>query len=381
MKTNIIILGATGDLAKEKIFPALAQLHKVNNELENSIDLNLITWSRSKPNIIEINSLLKFPVANSIIGSYVDEYLLESFINQNRNAKNIFYLAVPAVVNVHFLDNFARYFTPNCTVILDKPYASDYSEIATLKDIIFKNNLGNHVIFADHFLFKDSLSLSPSLTKFFTGIADADRNKIATIDISLLESEGVGHRLGFYNQTGCINDMLPHLFVLYRLMGMYINSSIEDQMLSGFKINDIVIANSKEYLNENESIKNTQYDIDYRKVPTAFKMLMRRDDHMITLQSGKYLESKISEIVVNFMDGGIMTWNIHPNMQLDYVRDTVHFTTSFNVQKKDHFYLFKDVINDDFEMFLNIDEVSACWELLRDAQNYIDNNGLEMLVY
>jgi glucose-6-phosphate 1-dehydrogenase len=390
MSTNIIILGASGDLALKKILPSMGALFA---EYSTRVDLNIIPWSRKPIDNLKMNSINnllvssaqnytndltcveKIKIKEMIVGDYLDKDVLNNFINhpKNQDCKNIFYLAVPQSVNLGFILNLASQKSRNFQVLIDKPYAVSREDFQAIDEVIFKNRLEDKILFVDHYLFKEAFQISEPMQKFFYNSRD---KKIETTNITLLEELGIENRVSFYEQTGAIEDMFFHLFNIHRFVENTLSGEKISKYSTDYSIKRVIKGQYKEYKNEvgNEG----------SKVETAFQILMENKKNgfeLLNLESGKKMGEKLSLIDLCFTDGTRVVWNIYPDNNMKVFSKGSYMSFNFTAQKPEHFYIFANLLGESLEnkneitSFVDTKDIKMGWELLSliKAKN-IDGN-------
>lgn len=264
----LIIFGASGDLAKRKLLPALYELYADQLLPEKFAILGIGRTSYDDESFRSyINESLqefaeKFNGDKKFIGmlhylamdpSGEQEYEgLATKLEQVRNAtgipdRYIFYLAtppslyavIPKYLHQHGLttgkqDTWKR-------VIIEKPFGLDLASAKDLNRKLLEELNEDQVYRIDHYLGKETVQ-NILVTRFSNGIYEPlwNRNYIDHVEITSAESLGVGSRGGYYDRSGALRDMLQnHLMQLVALVAMEppseINSNtIRNEMLKVF---------------------------------------------------------------------------------------------------------------------------------------------------
>lgn len=262
---ELIIIGATSNICKTKVFKNLNNLNKFEKiycygwENWNTNDFIFYLLTNVKGNIINLIPKIKF-----IQGNYNDyEQSLKNIINKN----TIIYVATPPLCYEDLL-KFNKNNILDFKIIFEKPFANDYIEYKNL-ELYVKDN----VYMIDHFLYKSDI----------VNIINKHKNtEINYFKISFNYSEDVENRLGYFDKTGLFKDMFQshYLCVLYKLIGD--------------KIDDLL------YLKINKNIR-TQYQ-NYggknKNIDTYFYVELEDSNCKYIFESGKKMPDK-REIVIN----------------------------------------------------------------------------------
>ncbi len=245
----LVIFGASGDLTKRKLIPALADLHQQELLPENFAVLGLGRTDLSDQDFREKMSggvkefaSKKDKVHNEFLSQLYyysfntkdgDEY--EGFrkrleaLNQEVGADGnyIFYLATPPSMYPlvpRFLaeqglnksdDGFRR-------LIVEKPFGYDLKSAQELNCDLQKYFKEEQIYRIDHYLGKETVQ-NLLVTRFSNGIFEPlwNRNFIHHVEVTSSEDIGVGSRGGYYEGSGAMRDMVQnHLLLLTSLVAM-----------------------------------------------------------------------------------------------------------------------------------------------------------------
>ncbi|MGL4758359.1 MAG: hypothetical protein ACRCXZ_03420 [Patescibacteria group bacterium] len=346
MFINIVILGATGDLAKKKIIPSCLEL--ISN---TDYSIKVYPWSRKE--FVDTDLFLSLQDSDSlgqlIVGDYNSKEILSEFLEANKNKKNIFYLSLPPIANIGFLQMISELHYTNYELIIEKPYAQNFEDFKKIDEIIYRSRMEKRVNFLDHYLFKDTLQFNKTLEVIFE---KSIKKPPKTFRIELLESIDIQDRIEYYDTNGCIKDMFFHLYSIYLLMTKKLNFQ---QDLTPIYL---VKGQYKDYQ------KNLNKD---SQTETAFHAILKSKDYIVSFDTGKKLDEKISKVEIAFSDNSILTWNIHPTGVVEFYNSSI---TAHSLPKvhSDHFNIFCSLINNDKSKFLTPQEVKSGWMMLEKLQ-------------
>ncbi|KAL8912964.1 MAG: hypothetical protein Q9171_002163 [Xanthocarpia ochracea] len=245
--TVIVVLGASGNLAAKKLYPALFNLHRrglLSDKLK-IIGFDLTRMSnddfikhikscvdQSSP---ELEDHLKaFYERCSYITikqdtgdeSFVDlRKRMESFIEGDETQNRHFYMALPPNVYVAVSEQLRR----NCyaekgdsQIIIEKPFGHDLESSVELHKKLEPNWKESEIFRVDHYLGKEMVKNIMTL-RFGNPMFGAvwDCNHIDNIQISMTENIGTEGRGGYFDDVGIIRDVMQnHLMQLLALTTM-----------------------------------------------------------------------------------------------------------------------------------------------------------------
>lgn len=241
----IVIFGASGDLTKRKLIPAIHQLF-INHLLPD--DFVILGTSRTpltdkdfrqrmteflppdeERNIQFLNKIHYQTIDYEQQDDYVKlKTRLESFSKtMNIPANYLFYLSTPpnlydvipeklALADLNSQsDGFRR-------LIIEKPFGNNLNSAKLLNISLLKNYEENQIYRIDHYLGKETVQ-NLMVTRFANGIFEPvwNRNFIGRVEITSAESLGVEGRGGYYDHSGAMRDMIQnHLLQVVGMVAM-----------------------------------------------------------------------------------------------------------------------------------------------------------------
>lgn len=252
-----VIFGASGDLTKRKLVPALYSLF-VQNLLPDKFALLGVSRSEFTDNEFrltmksaidefkEIDDTTKIddfvtkiyyePIKFDELSSYIS---LKNRLDSMRPDCNvcgntIFYLSTPpslyGIIPTHLAavglnkqdDGWKR-------VIIEKPFGYDLESATKLKDQLLEHWAEEQLFRIDHYLGKETVQ-NLLVTRFSNGIFEPlwNRNYVHHVEITSAESLGVEKRGGYYETSGALRDMIQnHLLQVAAFAAMESPSSLE----------------------------------------------------------------------------------------------------------------------------------------------------------
>ena len=224
---GIVIFGATGDLCKKKLIPALYKL-----------------WEKDllPPNFVITGSARREPTPQQwkeSLGDYPEEFLhhLDYICTDldmpetlthlpNYLHDNTYFLSVPperyenAIINLKeagLLDDPER-----SRVVIEKPFGRDYKSADHLQSVVGRHLREKQVYRIDHYLGKDTVN-NILATRFSNILLEPlwNRTYIEEVQIFATETIGCDGRAQYYETAGAVRDMLQnHILQVLALVAM-----------------------------------------------------------------------------------------------------------------------------------------------------------------
>ncbi len=250
---SFVVFGATGDLTRRLLMPALYNL-MASNLLPDGFAMMGIGRAEQAEAAFRaslLEGLCRFAtrtvdpdVADRLLarigylqgevddpGTYerLRERLLTSEQERRQGCNRLYYLALPPVAFATVIEQLgAAGLTrkdEGCGwrhVIVEKPFGVDQASARALNRQILAVLDEDQVYRIDHYLGKETVQNIMAL-RFANGLFEPiwNRNHIDHVQITVAETVGVERRGRFYDSTGALRDMVPnHLFQLLSLIAM-----------------------------------------------------------------------------------------------------------------------------------------------------------------
>ena len=335
----IVIFGASGDLARRKLVPAL---HSLGCEglLSKNIQVigvartplseaafrdrlyeGVVDYARLKPGLCELWP--RFALRLSYLrGSYDDRdthHLLGELLARLERkgiTNTLFYLATPPTLYPVIVEQLGRAGLNHSAkgwtrIIIEKPFGHDLPSAHQLNEQVHAVFDESQVYRIDHYLGKETVQNIMTF-RFANAIFEPlwDRNYVDQVQIAMAESVGVGYRAGYYDRAGVLRDMFQnHLLQLLTLTAMeppsvFNAKALRDEKVKVLRavrpieISDCVLGQYKGYLDEGGVALDSQ-------TPTyvAVRLFVnnwRWQGVPFYLRSGKQLFAKATEITLQF---------------------------------------------------------------------------------
>src|SRR5712672_1339173 len=251
---TVVLFGASGDLAKRKVIPAMYDL-AVHNSLgpvyaivgfsrtamsdESFRDTaGAAAKSISEVGPIDANKWNEFAsnlyyqageYGNSDDFAKLAKRVEELSAQKKLGGNRLFYLSTPPEVYPHIVEQLgraglAKAASPDSWVriIIEKPFGRDLATAKELNKIVLNVFEEKQVYRIDHYLGKDTVQ-NLLVLRFSNGIFEPlwNRNYVDHVQITAAETLGVERRGGFYETTGALRDMIQsHVLQLTSLVAV-----------------------------------------------------------------------------------------------------------------------------------------------------------------
>jgi len=229
----LVIVGATGDLTRRKLLPALGALD-ARGELPRPFVV-LGVARDPHPDDTAFRAIAKQllpglddeqihyqPIGDGTAADFAR--IAADIANLERQhgltGNRIFYLALPPQAFAPTIEalgaaglNRSAGFT---RVVVEKPFGRDLESARALNALLHRHFDEKQIYRIDHYLGKETVR-NLMVFRFANPIFETqwNRDRIERVDISVAEAEGVGTRAGYYEQAGAVRDMLQnHLMQL-----------------------------------------------------------------------------------------------------------------------------------------------------------------------
>lgn len=435
------IFGASGDLAKLKLFPALyslaeqkrlpkkffivgfARTPKKQKEFQQEF-IESVRAAHGK----DLNQKILKELASNVhyfTGQYDDLASFQEYrkfldtLTGGKSCPHITYFSVPPQAFKPIIQNLGES-KPNkqedIRLIIEKPFGQDTKSATELYHFISRYFDEEQAYLLDHFLGKSGVQSILNLRQtnrilniLLTG------SEIANIQISALESIGIKDRVGYFEQVGIIKDMIQsHLLQILALtaMNVPISGSAESlhrekySILSALKLprgNNIAIGQYEGYTKEKGTLKKSRTETF-----AAIKLLIDQESWYkvpIYIRTGKKLRRKSTTVIVEFKKLDFQKNDEKPNILVieigpeekvaiqlmnKYQTGTSPYetiTTSKSIACSgdyclpEHGLLLLDVIRKNKTSFLSFPEIIASWQITEAICQNIKRNKVKLEKY
>jgi glucose-6-phosphate 1-dehydrogenase len=435
---SIIVLGASGDLAKKKTYPALFALYSNNLLPPNTV---IYGYARSEmddakfrqnmePRLKGSGDKKKFlDLLHYQHGGYDSA---ESFAKLSETLKKhegdhgnrIFYFAIPPSV---FVPSAQAIKASGLTttgwnrIIVEKPFGRDLESSSKLAKDLSKLFTEDQLYRIDHYLGKEMVQ-NLMVLRFANNVFDPlfNRNHIASVSITFKEDIGTEGRGGYFDEFGIIRDVMQnHLVQILALFAMEAPVTLEAADVQAEKVkllkaippitrNNVVVG---QYTASPDG-KNPGY-LEDKTVPqgstcptfataVAFVNNARWKGVPFILKCGKALNERKTEVRVQFQAPAYHLFNdpqsnelvirVQPNEAI-YLKMTQkkpglnneQVQAELDLTYKERFglnlnlpdayeRLILDVIRGDHNLFVRDDELEASWKIFTPILHELEKN-------
>ena len=357
--TTLVIMGATGDLTRRKLIPALFNLGCKGRLPEN---INIVGFARSDYSADVFCQLMwesardfaelaerrddwdEFASRISYVRGDVSspEHMavlaqrLEEIEGECRPANRLFFLSIApqlydaAVTNIGAA-GLAREDTGWRRVVIEKPFGRDLTSAQELNEVVRDVFQERQVFRIDHYLGKETVQ-NLLVLRFANAVFEPlwNRNYIDNVQVTVAETVAVGDRAGYYDRSGVIRDMVQnHLLQLLTMVAMDPPSAMNAESLRDKKVE--VLRAVRRWTPEeswNYAVRGqysgylSESGVPPESTTATYAALRLYVDNWrwngvpFYLRTGKAMAEKVSEIVIQFKLPPHVMFSLGPSQDL-----------------------------------------------------------------
>jgi glucose-6-phosphate 1-dehydrogenase len=234
----LVMFGATGDLARKKLFPALYAL-----EQRKALDARVVGVARSQwgdealrgyaHQSLELGGIAIDDAAwgrlsdrlTMVSGDYADPAMYERLARCLDGVEHpVFYCAVPPSVFDDIATGLhgAGLAHDGARIVVEKPFGRDTASARELNDTLHRVFPERSIFRIDHYLGKEAVE-NLLVFRFANSFLEPiwNRNYVASVQITMAETLTVEGRGSFYDSVGAVRDVVQnHLLQVVALLAM-----------------------------------------------------------------------------------------------------------------------------------------------------------------
>ena len=339
LPTSIVIFGASGDLTRRKLVPAL--FHQcVKGEIPNAI--NIVGTSRSEfsheefrqrmyEGMVELSGIVpdesdweefskNLWYVPGDASQEADYGKLEQFLGEKEGgpANRLYYLATaprffPIIIRELGKQGMAAEGDRWSRVVIEKPFGHDLQSAIELNEIVHAAFDEHQVYRIDHYLGKETAQ-NILYFRFLNTIFEPiwNRNYIDHVQITVAESVDVEPRAGYYDNAGVVRDMFQnHFLPLFPLLAMEPPATFDADAVRNEKVKVLMATRPIDVADtvraQYEGYGQAKGVAEKSQTPTYAAMKLYVDNWRwqgvpFYLRSGKALAEKTSQIIIVFKE-------------------------------------------------------------------------------
>ena len=400
---GIVIFGATGDLCKKKLIPALYRLWQKELLPNNFV---ITGCSRRDPGV---------SIWKKSLGDYPDEFLYQlDYISADLDNvdtlshlpdylhDNTYFLSVPPERYANAITNLKKAGKlddpDHSRVVIEKPFGHDYKSADHLSTVVARHLREKQVYRIDHYLGKDTVN-NILATRFSNILLEPLWNRQYIDEIQIFASETIGceGRSQYYETAGAVRDMLQnHILQVLALVAMEPPSKMNAREVRREKTKVLAATRLSEniILGQYDGYKSEEGVDPHSSTPTYFAGTLFVDNWRwegvpFNVMTGKKMPYGCVEVVIKLKSPPLKLYEgevndrivmrLQPNPHLDIRVDikSPGLDNNLELATLTHDYpedraidgyekLLYDAINGDQSHFVHADEVMESWRIVDD---------------
>lgn len=377
-----VVFGATGDLMKRKLLPALYRLASEGNlgarfkilgiGLDDMDDKAYRKWAvdalkeegaKAKSWCTESLHYITIGAADAaayhLIAASIEKIEGEYDLPGNRT----FYLALPPgafAPTIKGLGEAGLNASPgHIRLVIEKPFGRDLASARALNEVLHQYFTESQIYRIDHYLGKETVQ-NLLVFRFANPVFESlwNRDRVESVEITVGESLGVEKRAAYYDKAGAMRDMIQnHLTQLLTLTAMEVPATFKADAIRDEKVKvlgsiapigpeDIIFGQYTEGHVDDEKVVGYLEEPDVApdsRTETFVALRMHIDNWRwqgvpFYLRTGKRLDRRLTQIVVRFRSAPVSLFKaynshrLHPNALIVTLQPDEGFELCFEVK-------------------------------------------------
>jgi glucose-6-phosphate 1-dehydrogenase len=235
----LVLFGATGDLAKRKLFPSLYRLERSGALRVPVIGVARSDWTdddfreRARESINEHIDDVDADVLDSLCrrldliqGDYADPATwdgIDTTLDRHDSRVAVYYMAIPPTMFPLVVNKLATHgLNRRGRIVVEKPFGRDLTSALELNTTLHSAFPEERIFRIDHYLGKEAVE-DLLVFRFANTLLEPvwNRNYVRSVQVTMSETIGVEGRGAFYDSVGAIRDVLQnHLLQVVALLAM-----------------------------------------------------------------------------------------------------------------------------------------------------------------
>lgn len=417
MKPTVLVLfGITGDLARNKVLPAIYHLIKdghaptefsvigISRQPVSALDVvetleNTIGQSTEKADSNILAHLVKSLTMIQMDPQQADDY--KNLIAELDTNNRIFaYLSLPPQTFEQVTRNLAHCGLGHANLLIEKPFGYDLSSAQQLISHTGEHYPEEQLYRIDHYLAKEMARNMLEYRRHHEFLDTVWNGRhIESIEVTATEAIGIAGRANFYDDIGALRDVIQsHLLQLLAVTMMEIPAQVSSESLHGSKqvvlsrLNAAEASNAKrgQYIGYRDEVANSDSTTEtYAELKIASSDPIWQDTALL-IKTGKAMANKYTGIQITFVGGhDSVEFRIQPGEGIVTKLDGKRFglpasiDTAVNLPTRLEAYerVLIDALNGDRTLFATDTEVLESWRIVQPVLTAWQSYDNDLIMY